>query len=181
MQERVSFGLCYRTMLGNDIAGNDYGYKLHIVYGAKVSPSEMNYQTVNDSPEPIAMSWEFTTIPVNASGFKPTAYIEIDSTKVNASKLADLEAVLYGTAAVEGSDAVYDEVAASAAFDNTKTYYTRTGSGTSESPYVYTEATGLASFADQTTYYTLKTAAVTASDAVEGYLPLPDRIAEILA
>ena len=117
MQERTSFGLCYRTYLGNDIAGNDYGYKLHIVYGAKVSPSEMNYQTVNDSPEPIAMSWEFTTIPVNASGFKPTAYIEIDSTKVDAGKLADLEAILYGTAAegqtpaVEGSLPLPDRIA----------------------------------------------------------------------
>ena len=96
-QQRKTFGLCYRTVLGNDILGDDYGYKLHIVYGAVVAPSERAYSTINDSPEPITMSWEFSTTPVAVDGFKPTAHLEIDSTKANPEKLAALEAILYGT------------------------------------------------------------------------------------
>ena len=107
MQERATFGLTYRTKLGNDVEGDDYAYKLHIVYGAKASPSEMNYQTTNDSPEPIAMSWEFSTIPVNVPGFKPTAYIELSAKDVDADKLAALETILYGTAA-EGQTAAVE-------------------------------------------------------------------------
>lgn len=95
-QQRKTFGLCYRTVLGNDILGDDYGYKLHIVYGAVVAPSERAYSTINDSPEPITMSWEFSTTPVAVDGFKPTAHLEIDSTKANPEKLAALEAILYG-------------------------------------------------------------------------------------
>lgn len=95
-QKRKTFGLCYRTVLGNDILGDDYGYKLHIVYGAVVAPSERAYSTINDSPEPITMSWEFSTTPVAVEGFKPTAHLEIDSTKANKEKLAALEAILYG-------------------------------------------------------------------------------------
>lgn len=95
-QPRKVFGLCYRTTLGNDVKGNDYGYKLHIVYGAKAAPSEKAYATINDSPEAITFSWEITTTPVSVKGFKPTAHIEIDSTKVNATKLAALEELLYG-------------------------------------------------------------------------------------
>lgn len=95
-QPRKVFGLCYRTTLGNDVKGNDYGYKLHIVYGAKAAPSEKAYTTINDSPEAITFSWEITTTPVSVTGFKPTAHIEIDSTKVNATKLAALEELLYG-------------------------------------------------------------------------------------
>ena len=95
-QKRKTFGLCYRTVLGNDILGDDYGYKLHIVYGAVVAPSERAYSTINDSPEPITMSWEFSTTPVAVDGFKPTAHLEIDSTKANPEKLAALEAILYG-------------------------------------------------------------------------------------
>lgn len=103
-QPRKAFGLCYRTTLGNDVKGNDYGYKLHIVYGCKAAPSEKAYATINDSPEAITFSWEVTTTPVAVKDNKPTAHIEIDSTKVNADKLAALEAILYGSDAASGSD-----------------------------------------------------------------------------
>lgn len=95
-QKRKSFGLAYRTTLGNDTDGSDYGYKLHIIYGAQAAPSEKAFKTVNDSPEAISFSYEITTTPVDVSGNKPTASIEIDSTKVNPAKLAQLEAILYG-------------------------------------------------------------------------------------
>lgn len=95
-QTRKSFGLCYRTSIGNDTDGNDHGYKLHIIYGAMASPSEKAYATINDSPEAITFSWELTTTPVNVSGAKPTASITIDSTKVDAEKLTALEEILYG-------------------------------------------------------------------------------------
>lgn len=101
-QARKTFGLCYRTALGNDVAGNDYGYKLHIIYGALAAPSEKAYATINDSPEAITFSWEVTTTPVNVTGFKPTASITIDSTKANATKLAALEEILYGKDAASG-------------------------------------------------------------------------------
>lgn len=97
-QPRKAFGLCYRTTLGNDVKGNDYGYKLHLVYGCKAAPSEKAYATINDSPEAITFSWEVTTTPVSVTGHKPTAHLEIDSTKVDATKLAALEAILYGSA-----------------------------------------------------------------------------------
>ena len=95
-QNRKAFGLCYRTTIGNDTDGNDHGYKLHIIYGAMASPSEKAYATINDSPEAITFSWEITTTPVSVSGFKPTASVTIDSTKVNEVKLKQLEAILYG-------------------------------------------------------------------------------------
>lgn len=95
-QARNAFGLCYRTVLGNDIAGNDFGYKLHIIYGATAAPSEKAYATINDSPEAITFSWEVNCTPVEVEGFKPTASLVIDSTKVDAEKLAALEAKLYG-------------------------------------------------------------------------------------
>lgn len=95
-QARKPFGLCYRTTIGNDTDGNDHGYKLHIIYGATASPSEKSYNTINDSPEAVTFSWELTTTPVNVAGAKPTASITIDSTKVDAQKLAALEEVLYG-------------------------------------------------------------------------------------
>lgn len=105
-QARKTFGLCYRTALGNDVVGNDYGYKLHIIYGALAAPSEKAYATINDSPEAITFSWEVTTTPVNVTGFKPTASITIDSTKANAAKLAALEEILYGKDAVSSGQAV---------------------------------------------------------------------------
>lgn len=102
-QNRKTFGLAYRTKLGNDVEGQDYGYKLHLVYGAVATPSERNYQTVNDSPEATALSWEFTTTPVEVGieDFKPTACMVIDSTKTTKEKMAQLEAILYGSEDVD--------------------------------------------------------------------------------
>lgn len=102
-QNRKTFGLCYRTTLGNDIKGNEYGYKLHLIYGAKASPSEKAYSTINDSPEAITFSYEISTTPVNVTGHKPTASLIVDSTKVSAEKMAALEAILYGKDGVESS------------------------------------------------------------------------------
>ena len=96
-QTRSTFGMCYKTRLGNDVSGSDYGYKLHIIYGATASPSEKAYATINDSPEAITFSWEVTTTPVNVTGAKPTASLTIDSTKADPGKLAEFEAILYGT------------------------------------------------------------------------------------
>lgn len=96
-QKRSPFGLCYRTSIGNDVDGNDHGYKLHIIYGALAAPSEKAYSTINDSPEAITFSWEITTTPVNVTGQKPTASLVIDSTKADSTKLAALEAILYGS------------------------------------------------------------------------------------
>ena len=95
-QKRSTFGLCYKTTIGNDTEGNDHGYKLHIIYGAQAKPSERAYATINDSPEAITFSWEITTTPVNVTGAKPTASLVIDSTKADPSKLAALEDILYG-------------------------------------------------------------------------------------
>lgn len=98
-QERSEFGLCYRTVIGNDEAKNSYGYKLHLIYGALASPSEKAYASINESPEAITMSWECTTTPIaiNKAGFKPTSVLTIDSTKVDTAKLASIEAKLYGS------------------------------------------------------------------------------------
>ena len=95
-QKRSTFGLCYKTTIGNDTEGNEHGYKLHIIYGALAKPSERAYATINDSPEAITFSWEITTTPVNVTGAKPTASLVIDSTKADPSKLAALEDILYG-------------------------------------------------------------------------------------
>lgn len=111
-QTRKKFALCYRTTLGNDAKGNDYGYKLHIIYGCTAAPSEKAYATINDSPEAITFSWEVSTTPVaigdvNGKSYKPTAHIEIDSTKFTEetakAKLASLEDKLYGTDGLSGS------------------------------------------------------------------------------
>ena len=96
-QSRKVFGLCYRTVKGNDVKNNDYGYKIHLVYGCKAKPAQKNYQTINDSPEAITFSWEVSTTPVEVEGFKPTATATIDSTKVAAEKLKAIEEALYGT------------------------------------------------------------------------------------
>lgn len=100
-QPRRGFGLSYRTKVGNDIDGDDYGYKIHLIYGAMASPSEKAYNTVNDSPEAITFSWEVSTTPVAVTGMKPTSVITIDSTKVDATTLAALEDILYGTEGVD--------------------------------------------------------------------------------
>ena len=96
-QARKTFGMCYKTTLGNDIEANKYGYKLHIIYGAKAAPSEKAYATINDSPEAITFSWEVSTTPVSVEGFEPTASLTIDSTKADPVKLKALEDILFGT------------------------------------------------------------------------------------
>ena len=159
-QNRGTFGLCYRTELGNDTEGNDYGYKLHLIYGAKASPSEKAYQTINDSPEAITFSWSINTTPVEVPGFKNTAIITIDSTKADETKLGTLLDILYGT-------------------DDTYTKFTGTTFATGTDYYeivngVYTKTS------DETPqtgkdYYTLTAAGTDAE------LPLPAKIAEIFA
>ena len=110
-QSRKTFGMCYRTVLGNDEDNNDYGYKLHLIYGCLAAPSEKGYSTINDSPEAITFSWEVSTTPENVTGHKPTATITIDSTKADKQKLAALEAILYGSETEEPRLPLPDEVA----------------------------------------------------------------------
>lgn len=110
-QSRKTFGMSYRTVLGNDTESNDHGYKLHLIYGALAAPSEKGYATINDSPEAITFSWEISTTPVAVKGHKPTACVTIDSTKVDADKLAELEAILYGSDDVEPRLPLPDEIA----------------------------------------------------------------------
>lgn len=109
-QSRKAFGLCYRTVLGNDVSNEDYGYKLHLIYGAKASPSEKGYATINDSPEAITFSWELNTTPVEVTGYKPTACLTIDSTQCDADALAALEKILYGTDDVDPRLPLPDEI-----------------------------------------------------------------------
>ena len=110
-QARKTFGLSYKTTIGNDVDGNEHGYKLHLIYGCLAAPSEKAYATINDSPEAITFSWEVTTTPVNVTGHKPTACITIDSTKADPTKLAALEAKLYGSESTEASLPLPDEIA----------------------------------------------------------------------
>lgn len=109
-QARRTFGLCYRTRLGNDTDGTDYGYKLHLIYGCQASPSEKAYGTINDSPEAITFSWEVTTTPVSVTDLKPTSVLVIDSTQVDPAALATLEDMLYGTAGTDARLPLPDEV-----------------------------------------------------------------------
>lgn len=109
-QDRKTFGLSYRTSLGNDVKGNEYGYKLHIVYGCLAAPSEKAYATVNDSPEAITFSWEVSTTPVNVTGFKPTASLVLDSVKLGAAKMKAIEDVLYGSSTAEARLPLPDEI-----------------------------------------------------------------------
>lgn len=109
-QARKVFGFCYRTEIGNDVDGNEHGYKLHLIYGCKAAPSEKAYATISDSPDAITFSWELTTTPVNVTGFKPTSCITIDSTKVTPAKLTALEEILYGNASEEARLPLPDEV-----------------------------------------------------------------------
>jgi len=115
-QSRRAFGFCYRTKIGNDVANDDYGYKIHIVYNCKAAPSSKSYQTINDSPEAITFSWEINTTPVNITGYKPTSYLTIDSTKFTTedqkAKLTALENKLYGTAESDAELPTPDEVVA---------------------------------------------------------------------
>jgi hypothetical protein len=111
-QKRQAFGLSYRTILGNDIEGEDHGYKLHLVYGGIAAPSEKGYNSLNESPDAITFSWEVTTTPVAVPGFRPTASLTIDSTKVSAENLAILEGILYGSDVADPRLPLPDEVAA---------------------------------------------------------------------
>ena len=171
-QDRKTFGLCYRTVIGNDIDGDSHGYKLHLIYGCKASPSERQYQTINDSPEAITFSWEISTIPVNVTGHKPVSCITIDSTKADPTKLAALEQVLYGTPANSQED-VYAPTEDSA-YNPSKTYYYRSGE---EGAYTYTVA-NIQAFIAGENYFELVSAAD--SSAVEARLPLPDEIKLIM-
>ena len=110
-QTRTTFGLCYRTKVGNDLNA-DLGYKLHLVYGALAAPSEKAYNTVNDSPEAITFSWEISTTPVQVTDLKPTSLLVIDSTKVEATALQALENMLYGGASTEAKLPTPDDVIA---------------------------------------------------------------------
>lgn len=151
-QTRKSFGLCFRTALGNDTVGSDFGYKLHFVYGATASVSERAYATINDSQEAITFSWEFTTVPVEVEGYKPTAIITVNSTKVDATKLATLEAYVYGTEGTVSYSVhtiAYTEFTGESFVANT-TYYERSGTAGS---YVYT-VTEDTSPQQGNTYYT---------------------------
>lgn len=111
-QTRKSFGLVYVTTIGNDTEGVDHGYKIHIIYGALASPSEKSYQSINDSPEAVTFSWDITTTPVNVTGFKPTASLTIDSTKIGATDLAALEDELFGTESTQANLPLPDDILA---------------------------------------------------------------------
>ena len=102
-QKRIPFAFSYRTAIGNDTEYDSYGYKIHLIYGATVSPSQRTYTTMNDSPEANTMSWEFTTTAVAVAGYKPTSSLEVDSTVVDATKLAALEDMIYGTTNAEST------------------------------------------------------------------------------
>lgn len=110
-QTRTPFGLAYKTTIGNDTENNNYGYKLHLIYGATAAPSEKAYQTINDSPEAITFSWELTTTPVSVKGYEPTAILTIDSTKTDPTKLATLEGILYGSEETEARLPLPNEIA----------------------------------------------------------------------
>ena len=158
-QTRKSFGLSYRTKLGNDVSGNDYGYKLHLIYGATAAPSEKAYATVNDSPEALSFSWEFSTVPVAVTGLKNTSLLTIDSTKVTLANLQALEDALYGTAGTSPRLPLPDEVigmfagAQTAVTPTTPTFVSATGVITIPS------VTGV-------TYYRADTGAVVAAGTV---------------
>ena len=109
-QSRKTFGFCCRTVIGNDTNSNAHGYKLHLIYGAMASPTERSYSSINESPEAMTLSWECSTTPVSIPGYKPTACIIIDSTKVDAAKLAAFEAILYGSGTTEATLPLPDAV-----------------------------------------------------------------------
>ena len=159
-QKRNPFGLSYRTVLGNDVDNNDYGYKLHVIYGALAAPSEKGYASINDSPEAITFSWELTTTPVSVAGFQPTASVVIDSTKAKPEKLAELEAILYGTDNTLLAEQPDDWTT------NYANYFTKTGSE-------YTKVTGESAPSWETGKYY--------SAGSEPRLPLPDEIASIMS
>lgn len=162
-QTRKPFGFSYRTIVGNDSEGEEYGYKIHLVYGAKASPSEKSRSTVNDSPEATALSWEFSTTPVainkvdpaTGKAYKPTSHLVIKSTKANHDKITAFEDILYG------KDAVYEETEDSS-FDSGKTYYELINGA-------YVETSDITMDSEKTYYEKV-------SDAVVARLPFPDEV-----
>ena len=124
-QERKTFGMSYRTVIGNDLEGNEHGYKLHLIYGALAAPSERAYSTINDSPEAITFSWEVSTTPVNVPDRKATSLLTIDSTKCDKAKLKQLEDILYGVAADEFSASATYQVGDYCTYES-KTYKCKT-------------------------------------------------------
>lgn len=174
-QARKTFGLSYRTIIGNDTESNDHGYKLHLVYGLTASPSERGYSTVNDSPEAIEFSWEMTGVPVAITGYKNSCLITIDSTAFSttekAAKLKALEDVLYGT---DASADTYESAVPTTTNPHDEGLYERTGTGTTEDPYVYT-LTSDTTVDSGKTYYKKVTHAGT-----DARLPLPDEVFSIL-
>lgn len=179
-QERKTFGLCYRTKIGNDVDGESHGYKLHLIYGCLASPSQRQYQTVNDSPSAISFSWEVKTTPVNVTGKKPTAILTIDSTVAGSTKMAAIETVLYGTPATTAVTQTYK--AAPSTYNSALTYYTRSGEGTELSPYAYTVSDSVTSenYNGGSGLYVVDVAGVDAAAAVEGRMPLPDEVVTIM-
>lgn len=168
-QVRKPFGFVYRTAIGNDVDFDDHGYKIHIVYGATASPSSKDFKTINDSPEAIEFSWEIDTTPVdvgkiNGVIYKPTATIELDSTRLSAEKMAKIEDILYGTDTGTDTYTAFD----GDAFATGTTYYEKV-----DNEYVATEDTV---FDAEKTYYTK-----TAGTAADARLPLPAEIYQILA
>lgn len=159
-QSRKTFGLAYKTTLGNDVDGNDYGYKLHLIYNALAAPSEKAYSTINDSPEAITFSWEVSTTPVNVDGFKPTACVTVDSTKTDAAKLAALEEILFGRDNTELKSEPEDWST------NYKNYFTKD----SEGKFVAVTGGSAPSFSAGKYY----------DAGVEPRLPLPNEIADIM-
>lgn len=159
-QPRKSFGLCYRTILGNDVDKDNYGYKLHLVYGATAAPSEKGYSAVSDSPEPITMSWELSTTPVAVTGKNPTASLTIDSTKSDPAKLKALEEILYGKDHEVLTEQPEDWAS------NYKNYFTKSGEK------FVAVSDGSAPSWTSGTYYTA---------GADPRLPLPDEIASLMA
>lgn len=166
-QNRKTFGLVYKTTLGNDTENNDYGYKLHIIYGCMAQPSQKEYQTINDSPEAIDFSWEVKTTPVNVEGFKPTATLIIDSTKTDETKLQTLVDKLYG----KNGTVSYSAKTPETTNPHTEGLYERSGSVGS---YVYTLTEDTTVDSGKTYYEKTETGGETPT------LLLPDDIKDIL-
>lgn len=172
-QPRKTFGFSYVSTIGNDVDMDNYGYKIHLIYGASASPSDRSYETINDSPEPINFSWEFTTVPVNVTNHKPTSCLIIDSTKFPAeanggknAKLKALEDALYGT---DGT-ASYTQFNGGS-FAAETDYYERSGT---DPDYVYTKTSDV-TMQNGKTYYTKSVTGATVPR-----LPLPDEVVRIL-
>ncbi len=174
-QARKTFGFSYRSIIGNDTEANDYGYKLHLIYGLTASPSERSHSTVNDSPEAIEFSWEMTGVPVAVTGYKNTCLITIDSTAFTtteaAAKLKALEDALWGT---DASADTYEEAVPATENPHDEGLYERSGTGTTEDPYVYTLTADTTVTVSKTYYKKVS------HPGTDPYLPLPDKVFELL-